>query len=139
MAIQRIEIHRSRLSGNINELNTTLRALDQDFARQINNVRTSVEKILTQLEQHHQYRMNSLQRQIGHIDKKVNELPELVDKTVASERKADAKKIKELEHQIEVLKQGGIINAATEVEQVGVEKAKTIAIFDSILFAISNW
>jgi len=139
MTIQRVEIQRSRLSGNINELNASLRALDRDFTKHVNTVRTSVERILVQLEDHHQYRMNTLQRQIGHLDTKINELPDLIDKVVVSERKADAKKIKDLEAQIEALKQGNIAKAVTEVEQVGVEKAKTIAIFDSILFAISNW
>jgi len=139
MAIQRIEIHRSRLSVNIDGLASSLRSLDQDFNKKINATRASVERALTQIEEHHQYRMNTMHRQIGHLEFKIDELPEIVDKAIASEKKADAKRIKELEDQIEALKQGGIIKAAAEVEQVGVEKAKTIAIFDSILFAISNW
>ena len=139
MAIQRIEIHRSRLSVNIDGLASSLRSLDQDFNKKINATRASVERALTQIEEHHQYRMNTMRRQIGHLEFKIDELPEIVDRAIASEKKADAKRIKELEDQIEALKQGGIIKAAAEVEQVGVEKAKTIAIFDSILFAISNW
>lgn len=139
MAIQRVEIQRSRLSSNINELSNSLRILDNDFIERINGVRASVDKILITLEDRHRYRMNTLQRQVDLLDRKVCELPDLVDKVVASEKKADAKRIKELEAQIEALKQGGMIKAATEVAQVGVEKAKTIAIFDSILFAISNW
>lgn len=139
MAIQRVEIQRSRLSANINELSNSLRILDNDFIERINGVRTSIDKILVSLEDRHRYRMNTLQRQVDLLDKKVCELPDLVDKVVASEKKADAKRIKELESQIEALKQGGMVKAATEVAQVGVEKAKTIAIFDSILFAISNW
>ena len=139
MAIQRVEIQRSRLSANINELNNSLRILDNDFIEKINGVRSSVDKILISLEDRHRYRMTTLQRQTDLLEKKVAELPELVERVVASEKKADAKRIKELEDQIEALRQGGLIKAATEVAQVGVEKAKTIAIFDSILFAISNW
>ncbi len=139
MTIQRVEIQRSRLSANINELSNSLRILDNDFIERINGVRTSIDKILISLEDRHRYRMNTLQRQVDLLDKKVCELPDLVDKVVASEKKADAKRIKELESQIESLKQGGMVKAATEVTQAGVEKAKTIAIFDSILFAISNW
>ena len=76
MAIQRVEIQRSRLSSNINELSNSLRILDNDFIERINGVRASVDKILITLEDRHRYRMNTLQRQVDLLDRKVCELPD---------------------------------------------------------------
>ena len=139
MAIQRVEIHRSKLSGTINDLNSSIRTLDQEFVKKMNSLRLTVDKSLNQLEEQHQRRMNVLQRQVEFLDSKVNELSEVVDKTVGVARRADVKRIKELEAKIKALEKGGATLTSETVSQVGAEKAKTIAIFDSILFAISNW
>lgn len=139
MAIQRVEIHRSKLSGTINDLNSSIRTLDQEFVKKMNSLRLTVDKSLNQLEEQHQRRMNVLQRQVEFLDSKVNELSEVVDKTVGIARRTDVKRIKELEAKIKALEKGGATLPSETVSQVGAEKAKTIAIFDSILFAISNW
>ena len=139
MAIQRVEIHRSKLSGTINDLNSSIRTLDQEFVKKMNSLRLTVDKSLNQLEEQHQRRMNVLQRQVEFLGSKVNELSEVVDKTVGIARRTDVKRIKELEAKIKALEKGGATLTSETVSQVGAEKAKTIAIFDSILFAISNW
>ena len=140
MAIQRVEIHRSRMTGSISEMNTCLRVADSDFQERITSARISIEKILKQLEDRHRWRMNTLQRQTGLLEKKSNELLEAVDRVITAEKRENAKRIKELEQRIEQMERNGLDNVPTVLEDnPGVDKAKTIAIFDSILFAISNW
>ena len=140
MAIQRVEIHRSRITGNISEMNTCLRVEDNNFQEKIASLRISIDTYLKQLEDHHRRRMNTLQRQTGLLEKKSNELLEAVERIITAEKREDAKKIKELEQRIELMEKNGVGNSLPTLEDSpGADKAKTIAIFDSILFAISNW
>ena len=140
MAIQRVEIHRSRMASNLTEMETCLRVADSDFQERITGLRLAIEKNLKHLEDRHRWRMNTLQRQTSLLEKKSNELLDAIDKIVTMEKREDAKRIKELEQKIEQMEKNGIGSALpSSDEKPGVEKAKTISIFDSILFAISNW
>ena len=140
MAIQRVEIHRSRVTGNISEMNTCLQIADSDFQEKITSLRISIEKNIKQLEDRHRWRMNTLRRQTVLLEKRSNDLLEAVDRIVTAEKREDAKKIKELEQKLELMERNGLGKPFPILEDnPGVEKAKTIAIFDSILFAISNW
>ena len=140
MAIQRVEIHRSKLTNGINDLRVEIGYVDRDFMSKFSQLRNSMESALTSLEDKHRERMVKLNRRVNLFEGKVDELPEVIERTISAERRLDLKRIKELEERIKYLEINGIEGSDKLLHQEpGVEKAKTIAIFDSILFAISNW
>jgi len=110
-------------------------------------------------------RLKQLNRQCQNLESQIDSLEDLVDgrirqmrKTLSSFRDLEAgfassidsykeatdriarKSIRDLQGQIEELKKHGIPKQPSqEVNQAEVKKASTLAIFDSIIFAISNW
>ena len=140
MAIQRVEIHRSKLTSSINDFRTEIGFIDRDFIAKLNETRNSFERALTSLEGMHRDRMLKLNRRVNLFENKIEELPEIIEKAINAERKEGLRKIKELEAKIKELEKNGPTSSGTStIDKPGVEKAKTLAIFDSILFAISNW
>ena len=73
-------------------------------------------------------------------DKKGEELINEVMSAFARQTRKDQARIKRLEYEIKKLKQQVDLKPVeSKQEQVGLDRAKTLAIFDSILFAIENW
>lgn len=140
MAIQRVEIHRSKLTSGINDFRTEIGFIDRDFIAKLNEARNSFERALTSLEGAHRDRMLKLNRRVNLFENKIEELPEIIEKAINAEKKEGLRKVKELEARIKELEKNGPTNSGmSAIDKPGVEKAKTLAIFDSILFAISNW
>ena len=108
-----------------------LRRLETALAKQ--------DECLTQLRARNRERETQLEKNIVSIRSKMADvLVGAEEYKVAVDREADRRERELLKH-IEVLEKQPGRQPAQQENLEGLEKAKTIAVFDSILFAIENW
>lgn len=111
--------------GRVNSLEESfkqcLEKLSEDFSGEVSKISV----LCTEIEE------NALEIQRG-----LEAYKSHVDRLSGSEARRLRKKVKDLESQLE---SAGQKIEQVSVNQADVEKAKTIAIFDAILFNISNW
>lgn len=112
-------------------LDIQLRRLDAGIARQ--------EECLSALRARNREREGQLEKNITNLRANINEVRAAAEEYKETVERESKKKERELLRKIEILEQGGALERPAAESMEGIEKAKTIAIFDSILFAIENW
>lgn len=112
-------------------LDIQLRRLEAGITRQ--------EECLTSLKARNREREGQLEKNITSLRANVNEVKAAAEEYRETVEREAKKRERELLHQIKTLEQSGGLSRPAAENTEGIEKAKTIAIFDSILFAIENW
>lgn len=84
-------------------------------------------------------REGQFEKNIQGIRLKMDDVKRAAEEYKEAVEKDYQKIIRELEKKLELAQRGAVSSRDDAVNLEGLEKAKTIAVFDSILFAIENW
>lgn len=128
---QDIDYRWRRLDAEHEKQEKALEAIDQNIGEKF----LKIKKALMDLNRDLEVRTRQFETAGRQKEKIVQELAELYKKLYAKQIEEQEQEIAELKARLEELE----INKEPEVEDPSLVKAKTVAIFDSILFAIENW
>ena len=84
-------------------------------------------------------RIKQLRKTLSSLRLLEDQLSNAVDAYKVAADKESKTRVRELERRIEELEKRGPIEIKEKQDTAGLSQAKTLAIFDAILFAISNW
>lgn len=138
MPSRSFEIHRDRLQKVVDQLRSDQASLDAEFSRHSISLTQAYEKKLSDLQIVTAERSRKIERTLERIAPIVTALGVESDECIRKETNALKREIKRLTAELEKAKANSPITEVAEV-QVGLEKAKTLAIYDAILFAMDNW
>ena len=110
-------------------------------AERIIKKQSALERHLKDLNTDYNRRFSLLMRDFEDLQGMYDQLPEKTEELKASLERSARSEVIRLEREIKELKKRvGSAEAASDTsDQAGENKAKTLAIFDSIIFAIENW
>ena len=114
------------------------RALDIHL-RRLESALVKQEESLTQLKARNRERETQFEKNIVSLRTKIEEVRVAADEYKDTIERESKKRERDLLREIERLKKQSAVQPAQPENLEGLEKAKTLAIFDSILFAIENW
>lgn len=112
--------------------------LDVEFFERLNQLRIQMISKFDAIEHQQRQRVNHLSKKLDRLDQIVGQLDQAADGFVRTTKKQLDRQEKRFQREKEDLIKS-IPNLVSPAEKVGLEKAKTLAIFDAILFAIDNW
>ena len=139
MTLNAVTIVTRRLKKKVGELEEQINALEQDIEMRMEKLSTTVETQLDQINErlHHKSR---IQRKLAQaIVESGEDLSNYVEGALREQARKFEKQIVQLEKDHRKQNEKAAVKKVEEAKYEGLEKAKTLAIFDSILFAISNW
>jgi len=84
-------------------------------------------------------RIKQLRKTLSSLRLLEDQLSNAVDAYKVAADKESKTRVRELERRIEELEKRGPVEIKEKLDTAGLSQAKTLAIFDAILFAISNW
>jgi len=118
MSKRELEIQLYRLSQQIKKCEANINGLEVEVARKVKVAKDAITNL------------REMEEKISNAASRYRDVCE----------KDSAKEIQKLQKQLDqALLSGGPQSSASAVDMVTLAKAKTIAIFDSLVFAISNW
>jgi hypothetical protein len=133
-----IQVHSQRLLRVLSEMREDVAKLDAEFFERLGQLRVKIVSKLDGIEHQQRARVTQLTKKLDRLDQILSQLDNAADGFIISTKKQlDRQEKRFLKERDDLLK--SIPNSAPPEEKVGLEKAKTLAIFDAILFAIDNW
>lgn len=134
-----LDIQLTRLRKSARNLQNDVDIFERDFSRLSGDLKSHFDRLMRLLETKHTERVAIIQGRVDGLDELFKELERHSNSAVEEARREDARMIRALEKKVAQLEELAKTRVVVEAKQEGIEKAQTIAIFDSIIFAISNW
>jgi len=134
-----LDIQLTRLRKSAKNLQSDVDIFERDFSRLSGDLKSHFERLIRLLETKHAERVALIQGRVDGLDELFKELEHHARGAVEEARREDARMISALESQVARLEKQVETRVVVESQEEGLEKAKTLAIFDSIIFAITNW
>ena len=111
----------------------------RDFSRLHGDLKGHFDRLMRMLEHKHTERVNIIQNRVDGLDELIKQLEISLEGAIEEARREDVNKIRHLEQALARMTEKAENRVVVVAKQEGLEKASTLAIFDSIIFAISNW
>lgn len=133
-----IQVHSQRLLRVIAEMREDITKLDTEFFERLGQLRVKVLSKLDGIEHQQRGRIAQLHKKLDRLDQILGQFDQAAEGFVNTTKKQLDRQEKRFQQEKKNLLKS-LPSQVPPIEKVGLEKAKTLAIFDAILFAIDNW
>jgi len=116
-----------------------LESYDQEQLERLSALRNTFDRTIDQMEDRHRRRISIAKKHVETLEEYSSRLIARTEWFIADQEKENRKEILKLKERLAAAEAEGPRIKEDPMDRVSLAQAKTFAIFDSIIFAISNW